>query len=129
HQQSQPFPDRPHLSLAKDAPEPRPIQPVEMGRVVAVPRSVDFTTATNDEPPEPCPSSLLMVPNKRRSRSALRPCAALNSCNASTGSLRPNKFRSLLPALTLLQQDRIFDRAELQQAGRWSDIAVRASFL
>ena len=28
---------RTHLSLAKDSPEPRPIQPVEMGRVVAVP--------------------------------------------------------------------------------------------
>jgi putative transposase len=29
---------RTHLSLAKDSPEPRPIQPVEMGRVVAVPQ-------------------------------------------------------------------------------------------
>jgi putative transposase len=29
---------RTHLSLAKDSPEPRPIQPVETGRVVAVPR-------------------------------------------------------------------------------------------
>ena len=29
---------RPHLSLEKDAPEPRPIQPPELGRVVAVPQ-------------------------------------------------------------------------------------------
>jgi putative transposase len=29
---------RTHLSLGKDAPQPRPIQPVEMGRVVAVPQ-------------------------------------------------------------------------------------------
>ena len=29
---------RTHLSLGKDSPEPRPIQPVEMGRVVAVPQ-------------------------------------------------------------------------------------------
>ncbi len=29
---------RTHLSLGKDSPEPRPIQPAEMGRVVAVPQ-------------------------------------------------------------------------------------------
>ena len=29
---------RTHLSLGKDSPEPRPIQPVEMGRVLAVPQ-------------------------------------------------------------------------------------------
>ena len=29
---------RPHLSLDKDAPDPRPIQPPELGRVVAVPQ-------------------------------------------------------------------------------------------
>jgi len=29
---------RTHLSLEKDSPEPRPTQPVEMGRVVAVPQ-------------------------------------------------------------------------------------------
>jgi len=29
---------RTHLSLGKDSPEPRPIQSVEMGRVVAVPQ-------------------------------------------------------------------------------------------
>jgi len=29
---------RTHLSLGKDSPEPRPIQAVEMGRVVAVPQ-------------------------------------------------------------------------------------------
>src|SRR5215510_2690495 len=29
---------RTHLSLDKDSPEPRPIQPIEMGRVVAVPQ-------------------------------------------------------------------------------------------
>jgi hypothetical protein len=29
---------RTHLSLGKDSPEPRPIQPPEMGRVVAVPQ-------------------------------------------------------------------------------------------
>ena len=29
---------RTHLSLGKDSPEPRPIQSVEMGRIVAVPQ-------------------------------------------------------------------------------------------
>ena len=29
---------RPHLSLAKDAPEPRPIQGPELGRVLAMPQ-------------------------------------------------------------------------------------------
>jgi transposase InsO family protein len=29
---------RPHLSLEKDAPEPRPVQPPEFGRVVAIPQ-------------------------------------------------------------------------------------------
>jgi hypothetical protein len=29
---------RTHLSLGKDSPEPRPIQAVEMGRVVAAPQ-------------------------------------------------------------------------------------------
>ncbi len=43
---------RNHLSLGKDSPQPRPIQPVEVGRAVAVHWSVGFTTATNDAPPE-----------------------------------------------------------------------------
>jgi hypothetical protein len=38
---------RTHLSLAKDSPEPRAIQPPEMGSVVAIPQ-VDYITATND---------------------------------------------------------------------------------
>ena len=29
---------RPHLSLAKDSPEPRPIQRLELGPVVAIPQ-------------------------------------------------------------------------------------------
>ena len=29
---------RPHLSLEKDAPEPRAVQPPELGRVVAIPQ-------------------------------------------------------------------------------------------
>jgi putative transposase len=43
---------RTHLSLGKDTPEPRPIQPPEIGSVVAMPQVVDCTTATNDGPPE-----------------------------------------------------------------------------
>ena len=41
---------RTHLSLGKDSPEPRSIQPQEMGRVVAVPQ--DCIAAMNDGPPE-----------------------------------------------------------------------------
>src|SRR5215468_9968700 len=48
------------------------------------PRSVDFTTATNDEPHEPRRSPLFMVPIKRPSGCALPPLCTINSCNAST---------------------------------------------
>ena len=44
---------RTHLSLGKDSPEPRPIQPPEMGQSWRFVKSVDCTTATNDTPPEP----------------------------------------------------------------------------
>jgi len=43
---------RTHLSLGKDSPEPRAIQPPEMGSVVACRMSVACTTATNDRLPE-----------------------------------------------------------------------------
>jgi len=39
---------RTHLSLGEDSPEPRPIQPLEMGPVVVLPQVVGCTTATND---------------------------------------------------------------------------------
>ena len=29
---------RTHLSLAKDTPEPRPVQPLKLGRIVAIPQ-------------------------------------------------------------------------------------------
>jgi putative transposase len=42
HQHIQEFLDyyhrsRPHLSLLKDSPEPRPVQPLESGRIVSIP--------------------------------------------------------------------------------------------
>jgi transposase InsO family protein len=37
-----------HLSLLNDAPDTRPIQPPEQGRVVSVPQSAAFTIGTND---------------------------------------------------------------------------------
>ena len=43
---------RPHLSLAKDAPEPREISPQNAGPCSECLRSAAFITATNDEPPE-----------------------------------------------------------------------------
>jgi hypothetical protein len=43
---------RTHLSLGKDSPEPRAIQPPAMGSVVRCRRSEDCTTATNDGLPE-----------------------------------------------------------------------------
>ena len=43
---------RTHLSLGKDAPEPRAIQPPEMGSVVLCHKSVGYITATNDGLPE-----------------------------------------------------------------------------
>ena len=39
---------RTHLSLDKDAPLTRAVHPPEMGRVIELPRWVDFTTDTND---------------------------------------------------------------------------------
>ena len=42
---------RMHLSLGKDSPETRSVQPPEIGPVVAV-RQADCTIATNDEQPE-----------------------------------------------------------------------------
>ena len=50
---------RTHLSLGKDAPIPRTIQPRELGRVVELPQVEDFTTDTNDERPERVPLSSL----------------------------------------------------------------------
>src|SRR5438876_10892944 len=45
---------RTHLSLGKDAPDPRAIHPPEMGSVVALPLvgGLQCTTATNDGLPE-----------------------------------------------------------------------------
>jgi hypothetical protein len=43
---------RTHLSLSKDSPQPRPIQPPEIGPLVAIPQVGDCTPATNDAPPE-----------------------------------------------------------------------------
>jgi len=37
---------RTHLSLAKDAPAPRRVEPPELGKVIAVPEVVDSTTVT-----------------------------------------------------------------------------------
>jgi hypothetical protein len=45
------YPSRTHLSLAKDSPEPRAIQPPEMGSW-RYRRLVDYITATNDGPRE-----------------------------------------------------------------------------
>ena len=42
---------RTHLSLAKDSPEPRAVQPPELGRIVATPQ-VDSITVTSDAQPE-----------------------------------------------------------------------------
>jgi hypothetical protein len=43
---------RTHLSLAKDAPEPRPMQPLEAGAVVAIPQVGGLHTAMSGAPPE-----------------------------------------------------------------------------
>jgi hypothetical protein len=43
---------RTHLSLGKDPPPPRAIQPPEMGSIVVVRKSAACTTATNDGLPE-----------------------------------------------------------------------------
>jgi transposase InsO family protein len=43
---------RTHLSLAKDTPERRTVQPPELGRVVAVPILSDSTIGMNAGPPE-----------------------------------------------------------------------------
>jgi hypothetical protein len=41
-----------HLSLEKDAPEPRPVQPPESGNVVAIPEVGGFPIATSGSRPE-----------------------------------------------------------------------------
>jgi len=43
---------RTHLSLGRDSPAPRAIQPPEMGSVMVVPQVGGLTTATNDGLPE-----------------------------------------------------------------------------
>ena len=43
---------RPHLSLAKDLPKPRPLQPLELGPLVASLRSGGCTIVMNDAPRE-----------------------------------------------------------------------------
>ena len=43
---------RTHLSLGKDCPEPRPVQPPAIGPILAVQRSVACTTATSDKRPK-----------------------------------------------------------------------------
>ena len=92
---------RTHLSLAKDSPEARPIQPVEMGPVVAVPQ-VGGLHHRYERRPKQRPSSLLIVPVKRRS---LRPYAVLNSwappCEHRTLKSPPNFVPSCLPLALL----------------------------
>ena len=46
---------RTHLSLGKDSPEPRSIQPEHMGESWRCPRLVGCITATNAGPPETLP--------------------------------------------------------------------------
>ena len=81
-----------HLSLAKNSPQPRPIQPVEMRRVVAVPLvgGLHHRYETMSRLSKPPP--LLIGPIKQRSRSALRPMRHL-----IRGSRRAQQTRSLLP--------------------------------
>jgi hypothetical protein len=45
---------RTHLSLVKDAPEPRPVQPPERGAVSQYRTLAGFITATSGAPPEVC---------------------------------------------------------------------------
>jgi len=44
---------RTHLSLDKDAPIPRPIEPPSEGRIVAIPQVGGCMTGTNTTPPDP----------------------------------------------------------------------------
>jgi len=43
---------RTHLSLDKDCPDPRPIQPRSSGKVIAIPQVGGGTIATNGAPPD-----------------------------------------------------------------------------
>jgi transposase InsO family protein len=49
---------RTHLALQKDCPEPRPLQPVELGPIVSIPEVVVYIIATSDgsseKPFSPC---------------------------------------------------------------------------
>ena len=55
-----------HLSLGKDSPEQRSIQPEHMRRVVALPQVGGCITATNDGPPETQPSLNIGADDARR---------------------------------------------------------------
>ena len=76
---------RTHLSLGKFSPEPRPIQPPEIGPVGQCRRSADCTTATNDGLPERAPNlhcCALLLLGSLQSDSELRSfhtCASANS--------------------------------------------------
>jgi hypothetical protein len=85
---------RTHLSLGKDSPEPRPVQPPELGRVVADRKSADCTTATNDGLPKrsriyratnrvswPFESSPNRVPSHTHASANLRSPASSSSAN------------------------------------------------
>jgi hypothetical protein len=43
---------RTHLSLAKDAPEPRAVHAADRGTIVAIPQVAGFTTATSGAQPK-----------------------------------------------------------------------------
>jgi hypothetical protein len=62
-----------HLSLGKDSPEPRAIQPPEMGQSWQCRRSVGCITATNDELPEKPESTRLRAASPWGSEISVRP--------------------------------------------------------
>src|SRR5260370_31698147 len=63
---------RTHLSLEKDAPVSRPVEPPSLGHVIEIPKSVDCTTFTGAKLPDRkrLPSARLRIQSETRSRSS-----------------------------------------------------------
>ena len=95
---------RTHLSLGKDSPEPRAIQPPEMGSVVALPQVGGLpTTATNDGPPKEPKSSVLRVASARTLEICLRTVLRCTRVPARISFTRLEQVHELLEPVWLGQ--------------------------
>ena len=87
---------RTHLSLGKDSPEPRAIQPPEMGSVEAVPQVGGCITATNDGLPEKPESTRLRAASLRGFEISVRTVLTCTRVHRRISFARLRQGRDLL---------------------------------